>query len=235
MAKRYSGRCVVTVVYDDRRSDYKATVAIGGRNVWSGRIGEPRSRTISVDSPKAYDQTAHAALSFADDEVGGIGDVAAYDNDGMGWHIGRSSATKWPKQANPSKKRKPRKSRAGGVTVAARRVKRAAAKRGVKLSPAQIAAARRERVFSYMADPLEIRAQKLARIRAYSPEFRAMLASRSDYEGENFDPRRPDASRTHERFMKAPKLPLRNPGKKRKRPAARKTTKRAKARKRSSR
>lgn len=104
MAKRYSGRCVVTVVYDDRRSDYKATVAIGGRNVWSGRIGEPRSRTISVDSPKAYDQTAHAALSFADDEVGGIGDVAAYDNDGMGWHIGRSAATKWPRQENPRKR-----------------------------------------------------------------------------------------------------------------------------------
>lgn len=108
-------------------------------------------------------------------------------------------------------KKKSRKSRASGVTVAARRVKRSAAKRGVKLSAAQIAEARRERVFSYMADPLEVRASQLARQRSYSPEMRAMLASRPNYEGMNFDPRRFDASRTHDRFMAAPKLPLRNP------------------------
>jgi hypothetical protein len=222
MAKRYSGEVVVTVVYEDR-GDYKATVAIGRRNVWSDRIGAPASgfgRGVAYDSPKAYDSTARAALSFADYEDDEVGGSAAFDRDGTGWHIGRSAATKWPKQENP-RKRKPRKSRASGVTVAARRVKRAAAKRGVKLSPAQIAAARRERVFSYMADPLEIRAQKLARMRAHSPELRAMKASRPDYEGVNFDPRRPDTSRTHERFMKAPKLPLRNPANKRAKPRKR--------------
>jgi hypothetical protein len=110
-------------------------------------------------------------------------------------------------------KKKPRKSRASGVTVAARRVKRSAAKHGVKLSAAQIAEARRERVFSYMADPLEVRASQLAHQRSYSPEMRAMLASRPNYEGTNFDPRRFDASRTHDRFMSQAKLPLRNPAK----------------------
>lgn len=123
------------------------------------------------------------------------------------------------KVANPSKK--PRKSRASGVTVAARRVKRAAAKHGVKLSAKQIAEARRERVFSYGADPLETRAAKLARMRSYSPEFRAMLASRADYEGENFDPRRPDTSLVHSRFMGSPKLPIRNPSRRRKAPKRR--------------
>ena len=108
-------------------------------------------------------------------------------------------------------KKKTRKSRASGVTVAARRVKRSAAKHGVKLSTAQVAKARRERVYAFKADPLESRAESLAVRRSYSPELRAMLASRPNYEGVNFDPRRFDASRTHDRFMAAPKLPLRNP------------------------
>lgn len=110
-------------------------------------------------------------------------------------------------------KKKPRKSRASGVTVAARRVKRSAAKHGVKLSAAQIAEARRERVYAFRSDPLETRAENLARQRSYSPELRAMLASRPNYEGTNFDPRQFDASRTHDRFMSQAKLPLRNPSK----------------------
>lgn len=113
MAKRYSGRAVVTVLYDDRRGDYKATVAIGKRNVWSGRIGEPKSRTIAVDSPKAYDDTAHAALSFADfDTDGEIRDEAAYDTDGAGWHVGRSVATKYPRHGNPSRRKAPKRTAA---------------------------------------------------------------------------------------------------------------------------
>ncbi len=125
MAKRYSGRATVTVTYDDRRGDYKATVAIGKRNVWSGRIGEPASRTIAVDSPKAYDSTAHAALSFADEDTKGeIGDAASPDLDGRGWHIGRSAATRWPKQENPGRKAKARKAGPSKRKRAARKTSR---------------------------------------------------------------------------------------------------------------
>jgi len=108
MAKRYSGRAVITVLYQDR-GDYKATVAIGKRNVWSGRIGAPASgfgRGIAYDSPAAYDRTAEAALSFAEDETGIVGVAAEYSIDGQGWHVGRSHATRHAKVANPSRKRR---------------------------------------------------------------------------------------------------------------------------------
>ena len=106
MAKRYSGKAVITVLYQDR-GDYKATVAIGKRNVWSGRIGAPASgfgRGIAYDSPTAYDRTASAALSFADDETGDVSDAASPDAQGSDWHIGRSLATKYRKQENPRRK-----------------------------------------------------------------------------------------------------------------------------------
>lgn len=67
MAKRYSGRVVVNVVYRDQ-GDYKYTVSKGGRTLDSGFVREPASgfgRGVSSDSPSAYDQTARAALSFA--------------------------------------------------------------------------------------------------------------------------------------------------------------------------
>lgn len=110
MAKRYSGKATVTVSYEDR-GDYKASVAIGKRNVWRGRIGAPAAgfgRGIAYDSPKAYDSTAHAALSFADEDTDGeVGNAASSDLDGSGWHIGRSAATKWPKERNPAKRQRP--------------------------------------------------------------------------------------------------------------------------------
>ncbi len=111
MAKRYSGKAVITVLYQDR-GDYKATVAIGKRNVWSGRIGAPASgfgRGIAYDSPTAYDRTASAALSFADDETGDVSDAASPDAQGSDWHIGRSLATKYPKQENPRRKARARR------------------------------------------------------------------------------------------------------------------------------
>lgn len=102
MAKRYSGLATVTVTYDDRRGDYKASVAIGKRNVWSGRIGEPKSRTVAVDSPSAYDDVAHAALSFAVDEEPDLaGAGIEYDRDGYGWHIARTKAKRSVRHVNP--------------------------------------------------------------------------------------------------------------------------------------
>lgn len=144
MAKRYSGKAVITVTYEDR-GDYKASVAIGKRNVWSGRIGAPAAgfgRGIAYDSPKAYDSTAHAALSFADDDTDGeINGEAAYDIDGSGWHVGRSAATRYPKPravgvarhgrakvANPGRRAKPKR-KSNGQFAKVARAKRVKARR----------------------------------------------------------------------------------------------------------
>jgi hypothetical protein len=107
MAKRYSGRAVVTVTYQDR-GDYKCSVSIGKRAVWSGRISAPKSgfgRGVAYDSPAAYDHTAETALSFAEDETHIVGDAAEYAPGGDGWHVGRSLATRHGKQANPAKRK----------------------------------------------------------------------------------------------------------------------------------
>lgn len=105
MAKRYSGRVVVTVLYDDH-DYYKASVAVPGRSVWQGRIYPPKSgygAGVAYDSPKAYDRTARAAISFAR-EVDNIDHELAFGDHDV--HLGRSSATRRPTVSNPSKKRK---------------------------------------------------------------------------------------------------------------------------------
>ena len=97
MAKRYSGDLTITVAWDDRHSNYRTTVARKGRNVWSGRVGPPRSYEYKVDSEKAYDEAAHAAISFADNERSGIGEHAEMDPNGQ-WKIRRVKGywEKWP-------------------------------------------------------------------------------------------------------------------------------------------
>lgn len=125
MATRYSGEVVIRVQWVDRihgncphGGHYKTSVSVRGKHVWSGVVCAPASlpRGQGVDSPKAYDDTAHAALSFADDETrpdyGGrrgssdIGDVAAYDIEGRGWHIGRSPTQAWPRAPNAQRGRR---------------------------------------------------------------------------------------------------------------------------------
>ena len=65
-------------------------------------VGAPRHLSEAIDSSKAFDDTAHAALSFAsnretaEDDPLGWGDVAAYKLDGSGWHVGRSKMKAWP-------------------------------------------------------------------------------------------------------------------------------------------
>ena len=103
MAKRYSGRSVVTVVYDDKRGQYKVSVATEGKNRWSGYVGAPRSGG-AVDSPASYDRTAQAALAFALDDGA---DIAMHvDWTPSGVYVGRSYATRHPKQENPARKQK---------------------------------------------------------------------------------------------------------------------------------
>ena len=86
MALRYSGTLTIRVLYNDR-GFYNASISRRGRNLWSGTVGEPRHLRVAVDSPEAYDETAHAALSFADHEGADVSRSA--DHTGSGWHIAR--------------------------------------------------------------------------------------------------------------------------------------------------
>ena len=95
MAKRYSGDVVVSVTWSDSRDAYKATVSAHGEK-WSGWVGAPRAMRIAVDSPQAYDDAAHAAISFACDEEPGFCDVAGTNADCSGWEILRAK-----RRANP--------------------------------------------------------------------------------------------------------------------------------------
>ena len=120
MAKRYSGNVEVTVMYQDR-GDYKTSVRVNDKTVWRGHVGGPKSGFgvgVDYDSPKAYDRTAKAAITFAEDDDAYVMDDVALDRHGD-IHIGRSYATRYPKQENPSRKRKasPKRKIATSFTV----------------------------------------------------------------------------------------------------------------------
>ena len=92
MAKRYSGNLQVSVVYDDK-GHYRTAVSSGGKLLWRGIVNPAPAGFgpgIAYDSPKAYDEIASSALAFADDEVGGIGDEAEFDEGLTGYLIRRS-------------------------------------------------------------------------------------------------------------------------------------------------
>ena len=108
MATRYSGDLKISVVYDDSRRDdvYRVSISRDGRNVWRGQIGPPASGFgpgIGYDSAQAYDRTAHAALSFADDEIG-IGDAAEMTE--SGWRIRRTQASRDPRAPRARRRRR---------------------------------------------------------------------------------------------------------------------------------
>lgn len=65
MAVRYSGDVVVRVVWSDRYACWKCGVSTPGRRV-SIEVGRAPDDRELVDSPRAYDSAARAAISFAD-------------------------------------------------------------------------------------------------------------------------------------------------------------------------
>lgn len=95
MAKRYSGNLKINVVYDDKNF-YRTSVSSGGKLLWRGTVNPAPAGFgpgVAYDSPKAYDEVASSALSFANHEVGGIGDDAEYDENLTGYLIHRSPRT----------------------------------------------------------------------------------------------------------------------------------------------
>jgi hypothetical protein len=96
MAKRYSGDLQISVTYDDRNF-YRTSVSRGGKLLWHGTVNPAPvgfGPGVAYDSPQAYDEVASSALAFADDEVGGIGDTADFDENLTGYLIQRKPPTR---------------------------------------------------------------------------------------------------------------------------------------------
>ena len=72
---------------------YVVHISRGGKKLGTQHVGAPASLSHAVDSSKAYDEAAHAAISFSD---GDVQEHAVMGPSGH-WHIGRSIETKWPK------------------------------------------------------------------------------------------------------------------------------------------
>ena len=105
MAIRYSGGLKINVVYRDA-GDYRAVVTEYGhgasrRNkavVFVRPAASGFGRGIAYDSPKAYDEIARSALSFAvDDGHTWISDLGTYDRELTDWHVGRTEREAWPR------------------------------------------------------------------------------------------------------------------------------------------
>lgn len=73
---RYSGDVTIRINYRQhvpghghwRNGGYYCEIALGGKRLGQILVGAPAYLSHAVDSPEAYDETASAAISFADDE-----------------------------------------------------------------------------------------------------------------------------------------------------------------------
>jgi hypothetical protein len=118
-ALRYSGEVTIRVTWIDKvdvrphGGHYRCTLSRieSNRRVTTTQyVGAPACLTHAIDCSEAFDDTAHAALSFAsnretaeDDDPNGWAEVAAYKADGSGWLIARAPAKRWGKEvANES-------------------------------------------------------------------------------------------------------------------------------------
>ncbi len=95
MAQRYSGQAIIAVAYSDKDSAYKCRVGTPEGSVSVTVNASPElARTKAADSPEAYDEIAHAALSFAEDELANSGislaEYALFEPDGSGWTVTRT-------------------------------------------------------------------------------------------------------------------------------------------------
>lgn len=105
---RYSGEIRIRITYLDAHGEvfidgtprapngkYRCFLQAKGGARTTVYVGAPASLSHAVDSPEAFDDTAHAAIAFANDEDSQWGDYAASNEDG--YHIVRS---RWSAQWN---------------------------------------------------------------------------------------------------------------------------------------
>lgn len=93
-ARRFSGNLKIELSFNDRSNQYKARLCPVAP-LWRGKpqtscetvyVGLPRHLERAVDSPRAYDQAARAAISFSRPETQ---EYAQGDRQGRTWHISR--------------------------------------------------------------------------------------------------------------------------------------------------
>jgi hypothetical protein len=104
MAVRYSGKLKISVRYDDRGFD-QAVVSAPGERSWTGKIGPARAgrQGSGYDSPKAYDEVAASAISFANHARPWVGDLAEWTSSGVKIRRVPNFHTQYP----PGSSRKP--------------------------------------------------------------------------------------------------------------------------------
>jgi hypothetical protein len=113
---RYSGEIRIRVTYlDVAYPDTRARLGNGryrcflrgpGGMTTTVIVGAPAYLSRAVDSPEAFDDAAHAAISFAESDDQNTNthewaNAAACKPEG-GWHIGRSPSAAWPPGEEPS-------------------------------------------------------------------------------------------------------------------------------------
>lgn len=99
MAKRYSGTVTISIRYVDNESAYRCYLTSPTTMYRRGvavAVRRPAVSSISVDSPRAYDEVAHAALSFVADGFSGQiinaeRIVECAEANESGWYVSRSS------------------------------------------------------------------------------------------------------------------------------------------------
>ena len=64
MATRSCGKVNIACTYRDRQNDYRCALSVGGQRRGVVFVGAPAHLRHAVDSPAAYDEAAHAAISF---------------------------------------------------------------------------------------------------------------------------------------------------------------------------
>lgn len=86
--RRYSGDLKIELSFNDRTDEYRARICPvrGGGACETVHVGAPKYLKHAVDSPQAYDSAAHAAISFARDE---LQERADPNRQGSGWDIRR--------------------------------------------------------------------------------------------------------------------------------------------------
>jgi hypothetical protein len=86
---RYSGNLKITMKLAPDSRSYKVTVRSLDRDShpYHVTVGTPAHLTGAVDSIRAYDNTARAALSFAADDGWPVDDEAVPKRDGSGYFV----------------------------------------------------------------------------------------------------------------------------------------------------
>jgi len=104
MATRYSGTLVLSLRYVDRTDSYAVRIREVNDDARFETLTDlrlaPCHSNLAVDSPKAYDLAAEAALAFASNADEAIYSYACPANEYCGtWHVGRRAdkafSSKW--------------------------------------------------------------------------------------------------------------------------------------------